>query len=411
MVDRLGRYRALLAVLMSQLDALRGHASPRPPAAAAPAPDGTAPAPAVAAPPAVAGGFGPAGDPDPPGASDGPAARVAALDPPPDLASAAAQVHREVYEWGEWDLLLKRAVSDARGLVTKSAQPRATADFDVPLPGETSAPEPRAEGFRPTDTTRNYITRFTALVDAHAEDHRRRLDAWFDGWQKVWQAEFAPLREWFTEPATLPLLREVYLAHLGDPGDADLRVRRLWAALHPEGVVARQADDGDGTAGGHEDVADRFPGLPDHALPWHHALPDLDPMTESQERHPLVVATLRRHTADCAAAVVTERLNALLTARAEALHAFYEEAASYVLAEHEIRPPRGGTPGDPDDPDDPAPAGSGGPAPATDPAAGAAAGDGDSAEPGPGSAVPDPGSDPHAEDQPVEQLLTKWRQA
>ncbi|MGF0174413.1 hypothetical protein ACQF36_29045 [Streptomyces sp. Marseille-Q5077] len=264
---------------------------------------------------------------------------VAATPPPLSLAGAAAEVRQAVYEWGEWDLLLQRARNDENGLVSRSAPPRPTGEFRKALPGRgATAP---STGVRSTDTTKGYITRFVALVKGHAERDRERLDTWLDAWQERWEAQFDELRSWFEEPGTLSLLNDVYLSHLGDPEEVENRLTQLWTALHPAEVVEDQRRQHDVDTGPREEPADRFPGLADHALPWHHAMPEGEFMTERQERHPLIVTQLRQYTADAAAVVVTERLNRLLSGRVDVLHTFYEKTAQWVLAEHDIRWPRG----------------------------------------------------------------------
>ncbi|MFF4545910.1 hypothetical protein ACFY1J_16940 [Streptomyces sp. NPDC001406] len=336
LTERLGQYRGLLATLMAELDELRA----------------TAPQ------------------------------DVAASPPPLSLAGAAAEVRQAVYEWGEWDLLLQRARNDENGLVSRSAPPRPAGEFSIVLPGRVSAPAP-ATGVRSTDTTKGYMTRFAALVEGHTDRDRERLDTWLGAWQERWEAEFEGLRSWFEEPGTLPLLSEVYLSHLGDPEEVENRLTQLWTALHPAEVVGHQRRQHHQDNGPRENPADRFPGLADHALPWHHAMPEGELMTERQERHPLIVTRLRQYTADAAAAVVTERLNRLLSGRVDVLHTFYEKTAQWVLADHDIRPPRG-TPG--------ARHASQGEAPADGPGGG-------------------PG---HADDrgnQPIDVLMRTWRKA
>jgi hypothetical protein len=337
LTERLAGYRELLSTLLAQLDGLR---------------TGT-----------------PQGFPTP--------------DPPLSLACTATEVCRAVYEWSEWDLLLQRARADENGLVSRSAPPRPAGEFRKSLPGQVAPPAPAA-GVRSTDTTKGYVTRFTALVEGHADRDREHLEAWLDGWQATWSAEFEELRSWFEEPGTLPLLREVYLGHLGAQEEVENRLTQLWTALHPEEVVADQRRQYDEDTAPRDHPADRFPGPSDHALPWHHAMPEGEFMTESQERHPLIVTRLRQYTADAAAAVVTERLNHLLTGRVDVLHGFYEKTAQWVLADHDIRPPRGNQGA--------GYAGSGGEAPTNGSGeAGTPAGDGG--------------------DQPIDLLMRAWRKA
>ncbi|MEU5278708.1 hypothetical protein AB0G87_20095 [Streptomyces asoensis] len=312
---RMREYRLLLTALLTQLQDLRGLAGP--------AADG-----APRARPADAGAE------EDRGALP---SSVAGLAAPPGPASAADEVRREVYEWTEWPQLLRRARSDKKGLVTKSQNPDSLGRPRKPPPGQSAAPPVTHSS---ADDSRAYIDKFTALVTARVGKDREQLEEWLDGWQRAWSDAFAPLRAWFEEPATPPLLREAFLAHDGDPAAVESRMSVLWTALDPGFVVREQAERRGAGPVADEDLAARFPAQADHTLPWHHQVPDLDPMTESQERHPLLLAQLRQYVADAAASQVTSRLNRLLTARVDDLVDHYEEAARFLPAEDDMSPPR-----------------------------------------------------------------------
>ncbi|MEO3978275.1 hypothetical protein [Streptomyces sp. CAU 1734] len=374
---RIREYRLLLHELLSQLRELRGLPGPGTASARRPEPPG----------------------PDADGAPDGPADRggppraVVRLPAPPGPAAAAAEVLKEIYDWAEWDQLMRRARADRKGLVTKSPDPDAMERPRKMLPGRTAAPAAAADST--ADTSQGYITKFTALVTGRIAAEERRLEQWLGAWRTAWMDAFADLRSWFEEPATVSLLEEVLLTHLGDPAEAENRLSALWTALDPGFVVTKQA--GEPPAGGQaagepvpaDDPAERFPAQADHAMPWHHLMPDLDSVTESQERHPLTASQLRLYAADQGASLVTARLNRLLASRVDPLIAYYEEAAGFLPADDDIRPP------DPEPPsaDGTEPAGSpGGPdgPPGEDPGSG-------------GTASPEDGG------RPIDRLITSWR--
>ncbi|MFE5857099.1 hypothetical protein ACFQ61_28270 [Streptomyces sp. NPDC056500] len=315
-------------------------------------------------------------------------AAVVGLPAPPSLASAAGQVRAEVYDWAEWEQLLRRARADKKGLVTKSKAP--TAALRKPLPGQPSVPVPTENA---ADTSQGYITRFTALVTGRTAQAETELRQWLASWQAAWQDAFDELRSWFEEPATVPLLREAFLSYIGDANEVENRLSQLWTALDPVDVVGRQAELHAAGPPPEEDLTARFPAQADHALPWHHGVPDLDPMTESQERHPLMVSQLRLYAADTAASLVTDRLNRLLTARVDALIEFYEETEAFLPTDDDVRPP----PADPNGTRDPAgPHGPAGP----DTTGADASGEG-----------PDGATDPAAGGQPIDLLISTWRNA
>ncbi|MEU5403387.1 hypothetical protein ABZ348_29330 [Streptomyces sp. NPDC005963] len=311
---------------------------------------------------------------------------VVELSAPPSLASAAGQVRAEVYDWVEWEQLLRRARADKKGLVTKSKAP--TAALRKPLPGQPAVPVPTENA---ADTSQGYITRFTALVTGRTAQAESELGQWLASWQAAWQDAFAELRGWFEEPGTVPLLRETFLSYIGDVNQAENRLSQLWTALDPVDVVTRQAEFHATGPTPEEDLAARFPAQADHALPWHHGVPDLDPMTESQERHPLMVAQLRLYAADTAASLVTDRLNRLLTARVDALIEFYTETEAFLPTDDDVRPPPSGA-GGAGDPTGPV-------GPAEPDSEGARVDD------------PDDASDETAGGQPIDLLISTWRNA
>lgn len=314
---------------------------------------------------------------------------VVELPSPPSLASAAGEVRGEVYDWAEWEQLLRRARADKKGLVTKSKAPAASPR--KPLPGRARVQMPTEST---VDTSKGYITRFTALVAGRTAQAENELNQWLTSWQTVWSDAFEELRHWFEEPGTLPLLEEVFLAYIGDTNEVENRLEQLWNALDPKDVVERQAQSHAAVPLPDEDLTGRFPAQADHALPWHHSVPDLDPMTESQERHPLMVAQLRLYAANTAASLVTDRLNRLLTARVDALIEFYKESAAFLPTDDDIRPPRSEPPEHhgPDGPSAP---------------------DSGSDQGGPGDPVA-PGVEQREEPpgrQPIDQLISIWRNA
>ncbi|MCM2393869.1 hypothetical protein [Streptomyces albipurpureus] len=318
---------------------------------------------------------------------------VRELPPPPSLASAAGQVLEEVYDWAEWEQLLLRARTDKKGLVTKSKAP--TASPRKPLPGRKPVQMPTESA---ADTSKGYITRFTALVAGRTDQAEKELKQWLTSWQTAWKDTFEELRLWFEEPGTIPLLEEVFLAYIGDAIEVENRLEQLWNALDPQDVVERQAASHAADPLPEEDVAERFPAQADHALPWHHGVRDLDPMTESQERHPQMVTQFRLYAANTAASLVTDRLNRLLSARVDALIGFYKETAVFLPTDDDIRPPRS----EPPEPD--APDGSGGPT----------APDGGSGQDGPDGPVGPSGAGQPGEApgrQPIDQLISTWRNA
>ncbi|MGX1884784.1 hypothetical protein [Streptomyces sp. NPDC055287] len=271
---------------------------------------------------------------------------------PPGLAATAAAVHQAVFQWTEWHHLLERADRDQQHLVTKSAAPAADSDATwTPYPGFEDEAGPDSGngiyGDDPAEDSSNaFIEHFQHTVQEWSRNGNDRLREWCQDWAAHWQQEFAPLREWFGDPATSALLIELYTRRRGGTAKARRQLGDLWTCLNPGKATAKIIP----TLGHHEwgkgELERRFPTRPHHALPWHHLMRDLEEHIEERERHPLRVVELRQHTAVAAARTVTDLLDELLGVVTGKLIPLYDQASAALLNDIDIVPPRQDPPGD-----------------------------------------------------------------
>ncbi|MFJ3981075.1 hypothetical protein [Streptomyces fungicidicus] len=333
-------------------------------------------------------------DPGPPAAGDAAGAeahgRTGAPDaPPPGLAAAADAVHRDVFRWTQWHHLLERADRDPRHLVTKSRPPVTEPAEQVDLPPgydfDTTADAP-SDDEPAEDGSEVFVDNFVQTVQQWSRNGTDQLREWCQDWADHWQQEFAPLREWFADPGTAAVLRELYVRRFGDAAKARARLTHLWNGLVPAKAVEKLMPALDHRTWDTAELEQCFPAQPRHALPWHHVMRDLEEYLEERERHPLRVVELRQHTAVAAARAVTDHLGGLLGAVAENLVPLYDRASAALLQESDIVPPPRNNP--PEGPAGGSPDGAGGPHGPTEPA-------------GP------PDGAAHVE-QPIDRLVQAW---
>lgn len=311
---------------------------------------------------------------------------------PPGLAATAAAVHRAVFQWKEWHHLLERADRDVQHLVTKSGPPTSESDVwhDYPgfgdVTGAGGADGILTDGDPAEDSSDAFIEHFRHTVQEWSSNGGDQLREWCQDWAAHWQREFAPLREWFADPGTGPLLIELYSRRRGGPAKARLQLGALWTCLDPERAIEKIMPVLNHRDFDKEELEGRFPARPHHALAWHHLMRDLEEHIEERERHPLRIVELRQHTAVAAARTVTDVLDGLRGAVADRLVPLYDLASAALLDESDIVPPRQ------DPPDD------GGPgAPSGDPSHG----------PSGGSPDGDDAGHTHVE-QPIDRLIRTW---
>ena len=271
---------------------------------------------------------------------------------PPGLATTAAAVHQDVFQWTQWHQLLERADRDQQHLVTKSRPPAADTTiwedyFDSGDAGSDAPDDILGDADPAEDSSGIFVENFRQTVQEWSRNGNDGLREWCQDWaahlaagvRRAASGSPNPVRRSLLIESSIPAPRRIGEGPPAAGASLDLSRpredgRKDHAEARPPGV-------------GQERAGKPFPARPHHALAWHHLMRDLEEHIEERERHTLRVVELRQHTAVAAARTpVTDHLEELLGVVTEQLIPVYDQASAALLKESDIVPPRQDPPGD-----------------------------------------------------------------